>query len=55
LLLGSVDERVYAAAQELRASRGLGDARNAREAAVVAAELATKLAALLHRSAEAST
>jgi len=51
LLLGSVDERVYAAAQELRASRGLATPETLAKP-LVAAELATKLAALLHRSAE---
>jgi EAL domain-containing protein (putative c-di-GMP-specific phosphodiesterase class I) len=51
LLLGNADERVYAAAQELRATRGLATPGTL-EKPLGAAELATKLTALLHRSAE---
>ncbi|HEY3517194.1 MAG TPA: EAL domain-containing protein, partial [Gammaproteobacteria bacterium] len=51
LLLGSADERIHAAAQELRASRGLATPGTL-EKPLAAPELATKLTALLHRSAE---
>jgi len=51
LLLGHVDARVNAAAQELRASRGLATPETL-EKPLAAAELATKLSGLLHRSAE---
>jgi EAL domain-containing protein (putative c-di-GMP-specific phosphodiesterase class I) len=51
LLLGSVDERIHAAAQELRASRGLATPGTLAKP-VATAELATKLLGLLHRSAE---
>jgi len=51
LLLGSADARIYAAAQELRASHGLATPGTL-EKPLAAAELATKLTALLHRSAE---
>jgi EAL domain-containing protein (putative c-di-GMP-specific phosphodiesterase class I)/CheY-like chemotaxis protein len=51
LLLGSVDERIHAVAQELRASRGLATPGTL-EKPLVAAELAARLVGLLHRSAE---
>ena len=51
LLLGSVDERIHAAAQELRASRGLATPGTL-EKPLAAAGLATKLTALLHKSME---
>ena len=51
LLLGRVDERIHAAAQELRASRGLATPATL-EKPLAAGELATKLLGLLHRSTE---
>ena len=51
LLLGRVDERIHAAAQELRSSRGLATPATL-EKPLAAGELATKLLGLLHRSTE---
>ena len=51
LLIGSVDERVHAAAHELRASRGLATPVTLAKP-LVATELGTRLAAMLHRSAD---
>jgi EAL domain-containing protein (putative c-di-GMP-specific phosphodiesterase class I)/ActR/RegA family two-component response regulator len=51
LLLGSVDERIHAAARELRASRGLATPGTV-EKPLAAAALASKLLGLLHRSTE---
>jgi EAL domain-containing protein (putative c-di-GMP-specific phosphodiesterase class I)/CheY-like chemotaxis protein len=51
LLIGRVDERVHAAAHELRASRGLATPVTL-EKPLVAAELGTRLRDMLHRSAE---
>ena len=51
LLLGSADERIHAAAQELRARRGLATP-GMLEKPPQPAELATKLTSMLHRSAE---
>ena len=51
LLLGSASERIHAAAQELRASRGLATPGTL-EKPLAAQELAAKLTAMLHRSSE---
>jgi len=51
LLIGSVDERIHAAAHELRASRGLATPVTL-EKPLVATELGTRLTAMLHRSAD---
>ena len=51
LLLGSIEGRIHAAAQELRASRGLATPGTL-EKPLAAAGLATKLTALLRRSVE---